>query len=67
MCKKDEILEPTPENIDGLSDVLIHSWDAKNLGVFISLMAYKYIQHHDITKKDFLDSLSKSIDKLKGY
>lgn len=64
---KDEILEPSPENIDGLSSTLIDDWDAQNLGVFISLISYKYIQHYDITKREFLDSLSKSIDKLKGY
>ncbi len=38
--------------------------DSQELGVFISLLANEYIKNHNITKNEFINSLSNSIDKL---
>lgn len=60
-------LDPTYENIDFLTNYLNQEWDINNIGVFISLLSYKYINNYEINKNDFLKKLSESIDKLKGY
>ncbi|MGM9970186.1 MAG: hypothetical protein ACI35S_07310 [Anaeroplasma sp.] len=40
--------------------------DSKELGVFISMLAYEYIKGHNMTKDDFIKSLSNSLNILEN-
>lgn len=64
MKNKDTMLEVKSENMEELAYSLLQNFDAKELGVFISLLSQLYIENHDITKDEFMKSLSKSLDML---
>lgn len=67
MAKKQKVLTQkieTFESVEFLTDSLIEQLDAKELGIFISLLSHKYMINYDITKEQFMSSLNNSIDIL---
>ena len=53
-----------PDEANKVIETLTTQYDSKELGIFISLLSYEYIQKVGITKEQFMTSLSNSIDKL---
>ncbi|MBR3002425.1 MAG: hypothetical protein IKF38_02520 [Clostridia bacterium] len=47
-------------------DTLVEKGKPKEVGIFISLLSYRYIQKMGITKEQFMTSLSNSIDGLEN-
>ena len=47
-----------------LTNDIIEKQDSKVVGVFMSLLAYKYIKMYGLTREQFLNSLNYSLDKL---
>ena len=45
---------------------LLMTLDSKELGIFISMLSHKYIESHVITKEQFIQSLSNSLDKIEN-
>ena len=52
-----------PEQAEKLIEKLL-KYDSRELGIFISMLSKAYIDGHQITKEQFIASLSNSIDKL---
>lgn len=53
----------TPEQAYQMIDLLM-TLDSKELGIFMSMLSHRYIKEHNITKEQFMTSLSNSIDNL---
>lgn len=53
----------TPEQADEMINQILEHNSAE-VGIFISLLAKKYIETHEVTKEQFMQSLSNSLDKL---
>lgn len=53
----------TPEQADDMINHILEHNSAE-VGIFISLLAQKYIETHNVTKEQFLESLSNSLDKF---
>ena len=53
-----------PDEAKKTIEKLVTEGDPKEVGIFISLLAYRYMQKMGITKEQFFTSLSNSIDSL---
>ena len=55
----------TQKQAENTINKLFKENDSVELGIFISLISYNYLKCFDLTKEQFMNSLSNSIDKLK--
>lgn len=55
----------TPEQAYKMIE-LFATLDSRELGIFISMLSHRYIENHNVTKKQFMKSLSNSIDKIEN-
>lgn len=53
-----------PDEAKELIEKLVSQGNPQEVGIFISLLSYRYIQEMKISKEQFMTSLSNSIDKL---
>lgn len=53
-----------PNEVDNVINKLLASYNSKETGIFISLLSHKYMEKYDVSKTDFIKSLSNSIDML---
>lgn len=56
----------TPKKAENTINKLFKENDSVELGIFISLFSYHYIQCFDLTKEEFLKSLKNSLNKLES-
>lgn len=61
-----EIKKEKLQLTEDLTTEIIEENSAIESGIFISLLAYKYIKICSITREQFLDSLNNSLDKLEN-
>ena len=50
--------------VDKVIEQLLDSYSPQETGIFISLLSHRYMEMCNITKEQFMTSLSNSIDKL---
>ena len=55
-----------PDEAHKVIDKLVEQGDSKEVGIFISLLSYRYMQTMGIIKEQFMTSLSNSINKLEN-
>lgn len=55
----------TPEQAEKMIDLLM-TLDSRELGIFISMLSQRYIENHSLTKEQFMESLSSSLDKIEN-
>ena len=65
--KKSKLKLDNMQKVDDLVNEIINENDGQSIGIFMSLLAYKYIQCFDITKEQYFESLKNSVDKLENY
>lgn len=56
----------TQKQAENAINKLFKENDSAELGIFISLLSYHYIQCFDLTKEEFLKSLKNSLNKLES-
>jgi hypothetical protein len=57
----------TMQDIDDLVNEIINENDGRNIGIFMSLLAFKYIKCFGLTKEQYFESLENSLNKLENY
>lgn len=54
------------DEVDKVIEQLLNSYNPQETGIFISLLSHRYMKMCNITKEQFMTSLSNSIDKLEN-
>lgn len=55
-----------PDEAHKVIEKLVKDANPTEVGIFISLLSHRYMQEMGITKEQFMNSLSNSIDKLEN-
>lgn len=55
-----------PDEANKVIEKIVKQGNPKEVGIFISLLSHRYMQEMGISKKQFMTSLSNSIDKLES-
>ncbi|MBP3799643.1 MAG: hypothetical protein ILA19_01540 [Bacilli bacterium] len=54
------------DEVDKVIEQLLNSYNPQETGIFISLLSHRYMKMCNITKEQFMTSLSNSIDNLEN-
>ena len=54
------------DEVNKVIEQLLDSYKPQEIGIFISLLSHRYMKICNITKEQFMTSLSNSIDKLEN-
>ena len=54
------------DEVNKVIEQLLDSYNPQEIGIFISLLSHRYMKMCNITKEQFMTSLSNSIDKLEN-
>lgn len=54
------------DEVNKVIEQLLDSYKPQEIGIFISLLSHRYMKMCNITKEQFMTSLSNSIDKLEN-